>query len=52
MMTTCVLINESGAGSVAGLDWFRQNTTRLGIAGEIVLSPPLREQVFAQSRLG
>src|SRR5262249_12485154 len=27
---------------------FRQNTTRLGAAGLIVLSPPLDEQVFAQ----
>jgi hypothetical protein len=33
------------AGSMAGLPEFRQNTTRFGVAGEIVLSPPLGEQV-------
>jgi hypothetical protein len=33
-----------------GLAQFQQNTTRFGAAGEIVLSPPLGEQVSAQSR--
>jgi hypothetical protein len=44
-MTTCVLIAKA-CRLEGGIAEFRQNITRLGMAGEIVLSPPLGEQVY------